>query len=183
MIKKVIKCLFLLLFLSLHGCDMISAGSGSLKFYNFETTKAKLEIAVMKVIADNKNIYRKAEVSQEYKDIYKEFAKEKNKEHKNDQIDTNYVDDYNEGAYLTIYSKEKDYEFTFRYYGDEEEWKTSPRSAFFLVYAYDKYRKGGGYNDKLDAKFLKELTDTFELEFVNKVETELGIKYKNTSNE
>jgi len=179
MISNKIKYLLIVVIVSsLFGCDMISAGSGSLVVYSFETSKENLEAAVMKVIADNKNIHREPEANQEYKDIYKEFIKEKNKENKDIYLDTNYVDEYNDGkTYLTIKIKDKDYKFTFRYYGDEKEWKTSPTSEFFIVYAYDKYRKGGGYYDKLDPKFLKQLTDVFELELANKVEKELGVKY------
>lgn len=178
MIQKRTNYLLLFLFLALNGCNIISAGHGSLTSYDFETNKAKLEAAVMKVIAENKNIYREPEPNQEAKDIYKEIAKERNKDDESINTDTTYVDYYNDGKdYLTIKIKDKNYRFTFRYYGDEETWKTSPTSSFFIVYAYNELGQGGGYNDNLDPKLLKQLTAVFESELANKVEKELGLKY------
>lgn len=180
MIQKHTKNLILFLLLVLSGCDMISAGHGSLNGYYFETTKQKLENAVMKVIAENKDIYREVPTSQEYKDIYKEITKERNKETPHIQVDTNYVDYYNDGKnYVTIKLRDEAYKFTFRYYGDLDEWKTSPHSEFFIVYAYEN-GNGGGYKDRLDAELLKRLNKVFELEFVDKVAKELGIKYSVT---
>jgi hypothetical protein len=177
MINK-IKCFILVIVFYIFGCDQISAGSGSLVTYSFATSKQRLEAAVLKVIAENNNIYREPETSQEYKDMYKEVIKERNRKNRDLQVDTNYVDYYNDGkTYLTIKLKDYDYEFTFRYYGDEKEWKSSPRSEFFIVYAFNKYRKGGGYNDNLDPSFIKELTNVFEQQFANKVESELGVRY------
>lgn len=157
---------------------MISAGHGSLENYQFDVSKAKLEAAVMKVISANKNIYREPQTSEEYKKIYKEITKERNKEDKNGYVDTNYVDYYNDGKnYVTIKIKDKDYEFTLRYYGDEIEWKSSPKSEFFIVFARNKYGKGGGFNNNPDPKLVKQLVDVFKSEFVDKVAKELNIKY------
>lgn len=176
--RKTTNCLILFLLLTFTGCA-ISAGHGSLTSYNFETSKAKLETAVMKVIAEDKNIYREPEPNQEVKDIYKKYAKEGNKESKDFNADLSSYNYYNDGKnYLTITIKNKNYKFIFRYYGDEGIWKTSPTSSFFIVYAYNEFGHGGGYKDNLDAKLVKELTTAFESEFVDKVQKQLGIKYK-----
>ncbi len=174
---------YLLIFLSLalSGCGFYSAGHGSLsQSYTFNTSKAKLESAVMKVIADTNKYYREPPVSQEYKDLYKKTMEERNKEDKDNYEDPNVpdYDYYNDGTnYVTIKIKDTGCKFTFRYYGDENMWKTSPTSAFFIVYARDKSRKGGGYNDHLDPEFVKQLTKVFELKFANEVEKELGLTY------
>ncbi|GEM_PF-4315367 len=160
---------------------MISAGHGGFTTYSFETNKKSLETAILKVIANDSNIYREPEVSQEYKDIYKEITEERNKELKNGYINTEYVDYYNDGKnYLTIKIKDKDYKFTFRYIGDEEYWQSSSNSQFYIVYLYDEYNRGGGYKDKLEPKFVNKLSNVFELEFVNKVSKELGIPFSKT---
>lgn len=178
MYRNTTSYLILFLLLSFNSC-VISAGHGSLTSYNFETSKAKLETAVMKVIAEDKNIYREPKPNQEVKDIYKKIAKERNNENKDFNADLSAYSYYNDGKnYLTITIKNKNYKFIFRYYGGEEEWKTSPTSSFFVVYAYNQFGHGGGYNNNLDAKLVKELTTAFESEFVDKVQKELGIKYK-----
>jgi hypothetical protein len=165
---KYLAALFLSLFL--FSCNLISAGHGSFTRYFFNTSKANLETAVMKVIAENRNIYRELEASQEYRNTYKEIIKERNEEAKNNDIDTNYVDYYNDGkSYVTISINNEDFRFVFRYLGDEKEWSTSPNSEFFLVYINDKFGKGGGYKDNIDPKFVKRLSNVFEVEFVNKV--------------
>jgi hypothetical protein len=172
-----IKSLILVFVLFFISCDNIAAGSGSLVSYSFQFPKEKLGAAVMKVIDENRNIHREPEASQEYKDIYKEVIKERNKENKDPQEDPNYVDYYNDGkTYLTIKMVKQDCEFTFRYLGNENDWKTSPTSELIIVYAYGKYRRGGGFYDKLDPAFIKQLTDVFELEFINRIEKELGTK-------
>ena len=87
---------------------------------------------------------------------------------------------YNDGInYVTITIKDsqiKD-EFTFRYYGDQEYWKSSPSSEIFIVYAFDKDRKGGsdGHGD-LSNKMEKEFTDIFESQFVAKINEELHLE-------
>lgn len=162
----------------LSGCEMFSAGHGGFTSYSFEVKKKRLETAIMKVIDTDSNFYREPEVSQEYKDIYKEITKERNKENPDIQVDTNYVDFYNDGKnYLTIKIKSTDYKFTFRYIGDEEYWNNSPNSQFYIVYMHDQYNQGGGYKDKLEPQFIAKLTNVFETEFVKKVSNELGISF------
>lgn len=164
--------------LLLISCEMISAGHGGFSTYSFEVKKKNLETAIMKVIETDSNFYREPEVSQEYKDIYKEITKERNKENPDLQVDTNYLDYYNDGKnYITIKIKNTDYKFTFRYIGDEEYWNNSTNSQFYIVYMRDEYNRGGGYKDKLEPQFVDKLTNVFETEFVQKVSKELGIAY------
>ncbi|MFW0718437.1 hypothetical protein [Pedobacter sp. N23S346] len=162
----------------LPSCEMFSAGHGGFMSYSFEIKKKELEGAIIKVIETDSNFYREPEVSQEYKDIYKEITKERNKENPDSEIDTNYVDYYNDGEnYVTIKLKNTDYKFTFRYIGDEEYWNNSPNSQFYIVYMRDEYNRGGGYKDKLEPQFIDKLTNVFETEFVQKVSKELGIPF------
>jgi hypothetical protein len=160
---------------------MISAGHGGFTNYSFKTKKKTLETAVMKVIANDSNIYREPEATQEYKDIYKKSTEESNKELKDGYVNPNYVDYYNDGKnYMTITIKDKGYEFTFRYIGDEEYWDKSPNSEFYLVYLHDEHNEGGGYKDKLEPEFIKKLANVFETDFVNKVSKELDIPFTKT---
>ncbi|RZJ71523.1 MAG: hypothetical protein EOO47_22875 [Flavobacterium sp.] len=169
----IVCCSFLLL-----SCEMISAGHGGFTTYSFEVKKRDLETAIMKVIKTDSNFYREPEVSKEYKDVYKEVTKERNQENPDIQIDTNYVDYYNDGKnYVTIKIKNTDYKFTFRYIGDQEYWNNSTNSQFYIVYMRDQYNRGGGYKDKLEPPFTNKLTNVFETEFVQKVSKELGIPF------
>ena|SRR5215217_3213783 len=177
---KYLISIFLVLFF-LSSCEMISAGHGGFTTYSFDTNKRNLESAILKVIANDSNFFREPEASQEYKDIYKEITAERNKELKDGYVDTNYVDYYNDGKnYITIRIKDKDYKFTFRFIGDDESWEKASNSQFYLVYLHDQYNKGGGYKDKLEPKFIKQLTDVFELEFLNKVSKEMNIPFTKT---
>lgn len=133
---------------------MIGAGThGLLKGYRYSISKKELETAVIKVIEKNPNIYR-------------------------DTIDKDY---YNDGiTYLTIKIKNKDIEneYTFRYYGDQEDWKNSTYSEIFICYAYDKYGKGGSEGK---GNFTKEqekgLIDAFEMFFIDQLDRELNLNH------
>jgi hypothetical protein len=161
--------LFLLIFI-FFGCG----GAGSIKGYRYGTTKYNLQKAVMTVIKNNSTIFRDSAtdrsvdtaIETKYKDSNVDLA-----------AGSNY---YNDGInYITITIKDgqiKD-EFTFRYYGDQEYWKSSPSSEIFIVYAYDKNGKGGsdGHGD-LSNKMEKEFTDIFESQFVTKINQELHLE-------
>jgi hypothetical protein len=181
MVKLNYFILIYLLSSFLSSCEMISAGHGGFTTYSFDTNKETLETSIMKVIKNDSNIYREPEASQEYKDIYKEITAERNKKLKDGYINTDYADYYNDGKYyITIKIRNRDYKFTFRFIGDDEYWETSSNSQFYLVYLYNEYSKGGGYKDKLDPKVIKQLTDVFELEFVNKVSEEMNMPFTKT---
>jgi len=149
-------------------------GAGSIKSYRYATTKYELQKAVMTVIRNNSNIYRDSSkdnrvdttLEEKYKDSMVDIA-----------TGSNY---YNDGRnYVTIKIKagQTEDEFTFRYYGDEEYWKSSPSSELFIAYAFDKDGKGGsdGHGD-LSNKQEREFTDLFEREFVTKVNKELHLE-------
>lgn len=164
----VIKQLIFIVCIFLIGCALpIPGGAGSIKGYRYQTTKDKLENAIKTVIKNNKNIYR---------DSIKNYIVDMTN-NKKDTMDDNM---YNDGKnYMTIKIKEANIEneYTFRFYGDEEYWKTSPSSEIFIVYAYDKTGKGGseGHGD-IDNQLRKKLTDVFESEFINKIDKELNMK-------
>lgn len=72
-------------------------------------------------------------------------------------------------------------EYIFRYYGPDEDWKTSPTSKIFICYAHDKNGNGGSEgNGGVSKKMAKEFTYVFEKEFVDKVDKQLNLTHTNT---
>lgn len=145
---------FLLLATNLVGC--ISGGThGYIKMYHYNTSKYELEKAVNQVISKNSNVIQ-------------------------DSIKDYYNDDT---AYLTISILEEKmhYTYTFRYYGGTEYWSTSKTSAIFIAYAHDPNSKGGSSGNggikwyNFDLK--KRLTEPFERELINKIDSVLVVKH------
>ena len=126
----------------------------------------------MTVIKNNPNIYRDGKMDKSvdtsietrYKDSNVDVAAGDN--YYNDGI--NYVT-------ITIVDGQTRDEFTFRYYGDQEYWKSSPSSEIFIVYAFDKDRKGGS-DERLSNKMEKKFTAFFENQFVAKLNNELHLE-------
>jgi len=153
---KIFKLLLLIFGIStlFISCNLFDAGThGMIKQYTFSVSKYELEKVINKVIAITSNIYR----------------------------DTSKHDYYNDGsAYVTIKigAKNNPSEYIFRYYGDEEMWKVSPhQSEIFVCYAYNSDRNGGKDGDaRLTPIIRKQLTDLFEVAFVEKVNAELEHK-------
>ncbi len=167
--------LYLLTFLFttiLTGCFIGAGTHGSLKGYQYATTKEKLDSAVMFVIKNNPNIYRDPTNSNYIID---------QTNGKNDTIVDNY---YNDGkSYVTIKIKtdKGQTEYTFRYYGGEEDWKIATTSEIFICYAYDELRKGGSEgNGGVDRKTLKHLTEVFERELVKNIDKRLNLAHIET---
>ncbi|MES2656177.1 MAG: hypothetical protein V4620_11350 [Bacteroidota bacterium] len=169
--NKILVCLTILIpFLT--GCFIGAGTHGSLKGYQYSTTKDKLDSAVMFVIKNNPNINRNTNNVNYIVD---------QTDGKNDTIIDNY---YNDGkSYLTIKIKtdKGQNEYTFRYYGGEEDWKTATTSEIFICYAYDELRKGGSEgNGGIDSKTLKHLTEIFEKELVSNIDKQLNLTHINT---
>jgi hypothetical protein len=146
----IIPLIFIVKFVT--GWMNFSGGAGGLKSYEYSLPKNELEIAINHVLKNNSKIYR----------------------------DTIKEDYYNKDGYVTIKISEENVknEYTFRFYGDQEEWKKSKSSSIFIVYAHDKDGNGGseghgGISDEL----LKEFYKVFELELINKVDKQLKIKH------
>jgi hypothetical protein len=69
-------------------------------------------------------------------------------------------------------------EYIFRYYGPDEDWKTSAISEIFICYAHDKNGNGGSEGNRgVSKKMAKEFTDVFEKEFVDKVDKQLNLTH------
>jgi hypothetical protein len=153
---------------------VIGGGAGSIKSYRYATTKNNLQTAVMTVIRNSPNIYRDStrdnsvdtSIESRYKDSNVDLA-----------AGVNYYNDVVNYVTITIKDGQLKDEFTFRYYGDQEYWKSSPSSEIFIVYAYDKDRKGGsdGHGD-LSKKMEREFTEVFESQFVAKINKELHLE-------
>src|SRR5690606_7917088 len=156
----------------LSGCFIGAGTHGSLKGYQYSITKDKLDTAVMFVIKNNPNIYRDTIGN-------KIFANVGNG--KQDTIIDNSYNDGHEYVTIKIKTNKGQCEYTFRYYGGEEYWKTAKTSEIFICYAYDESNKGGSEgNGGVDSEILKHLTDVFEKELVSNVDKKLNMKHSDT---
>jgi hypothetical protein len=163
--KKLIGLMIFVLIISLTGCFFGAGTHGSIRGYQYPTTKYELEKAVMTVIKNNKSIYR---------DTTKDSTSGKS--------DADFNNYYNDGKnYVTIKIKGADieYEYTFRYYGGEEYWKTSTNSEIFICYVHDGKGNGGnagdGSFDKTPPEIKRNMIKLFETKFVNKIDKELHL--------
>jgi hypothetical protein len=134
----------------------IGAGThGSIKYYEFNTSKYNLEKAVQRVISENKTIEQDS-----VKDYYND--------------DTTYIT-------IRILSGNNDDTYTFRYGGDKEYWDSSKVSSISIAYAHNKNNEGGSegnggikwYNFKLK----EELTKVFEEELISKIKRDLEVNH------
>jgi hypothetical protein len=149
---------------------------GSLKGYKYQTTKDKLEIAVMTTIETNKNIER-----ENLRDPQNFNYVTYDKAGKKDTVFDNYYNDGTNYLTLKIKTNKGQCEYTFRYYGGEEEWKTSSTSEIFICYAYDEQRRGGSEgNGGVDSDVLNHLTDVFEKELVKNIDKHLNLTHIDT---
>ena len=102
----------------------------------------------------------------------------------NSSTDTTYNNYYNDGVnYVTIkIETPKGYnEYTFRYLGDKDYWKSSNNSEIFICYAYDHEGNGGSEgNGGVEPELLNELTAIFEEELVIGAARILNVQYKIT---
>ena len=92
----------------------------------------------MTVIRNNSNIYRDTTldntvdtaIESRYKDSNVDLA-----------AGANFYNDVVNYVTITIKDGQLKDEFTFRYYGDQEYWKSSPSSEIFLVYVKTRYQQ------------------------------------------
>ena len=93
----------------------------------------------------------------------------------------NFYNDIKHYVTIKITSGQKVNEYVFRYYGPDEDWKTSPTSEIFICYAHDKNGNGGSEgNGGVSKKMAKEFTDIFENEFIDKVDKQLNLTHTDT---
>ena len=127
---------------------------GSIKNYQYNVPKYTLENAVNKIIANNPNI-RRDSVKNEFND------------------DTGYIT-------MGIVYKGLPYTYTCRFYGGKQYWDTSKKSAVFIAYAYNNMHEGGSEGGRIKqhgSKFIHNLIQPFEQEFILKVDSILGVKH------
>ena len=155
----------------------IGAGThGSIKGYQYLISKDSLQKAIMTVIQNNPNIYRDKSLDS--------LGSSPALDH-NDGGDysagDNYYNDIKHYVTIKITSGQKVNEYIFRYYGPDEDWKTSATSEIFICYAHDKNGNGGSEgNGGVSKKMAKEFTEVFEKEFVGKVDKELNLAHTDT---
>jgi hypothetical protein len=174
-------CLYILIAICTvaTGCIFGAGTHGSIKGYQYATKKDSLQKAIMAVIKNNPNIYRDTSLDYlgsspllDHSDAGDYSAGE------------NYYNDIKHYVTITISSGHEKNEYTFRYYGDDEDWKTSYSSKIFICYAHDQNGKGGSegggglewYRSGLKKKF----TDLFEKELISKVDKELNLPHAET---
>ena len=143
-----------ILFIGFLGC--IGGGThGSIKAYIYNVPKRQLERAVHQVLLESDKV-----------------AQDSIKDYYND--DTNYIS-------IRIITKGLPYTYTFKFGGSSQYWDTSRTSSIFIAYAYDEKRRGGSSGNGgvrwYDFKLKKELTEPFDLEFINKVDQELRVTH------
>jgi len=130
---------------------------GSIKGYEYATSKESLEKAILEVINETPSINRPVSGSEEVYD--------------------------NSGGYITIFISSPDsYRYTFRFYGGEEHWKNSPnKSEIFICYAYDNEgnggSEGGGGVEWYKWSLKNNLISRFEENFISKLDAKLGLKH------
>ena len=166
--RQSINILILIALVGLTSCNIGAGTHGSLKTYQYATTKYKLVEAVMTVLKNNPRISI---------DTVDNIIID-NTKGKSDTIHNNYYNDTI--TYLTIKVKtnKEQNDYIFRYSGNIDSWKTYNTSSISICYAYDKFGKGGSEgNGGVGGKLLKQLVKVFELEIIEKVDKELKLTH------
>jgi hypothetical protein len=162
--NSIVVLTFNLLFLT--GCIWIAGGSGSLKSYDYNVPKDRLDAAVKLVVETNSNIYQDTIGL-----AIPTFTPGKGQ-------DTIYDNSYNDGVtHMRIYISGAGFKnrYSFRYGGTQEHWDTSNTSGFFIVTAFDNQGNGGSEaNGGVNEELLKQFTNAFEAELVDNIDKELN---------
>ena len=164
--------LIYILIFSLIGCGT----HGSIKGYQYSIKKDSLQKAIMIVIQNNPNIYRDTLLDS----LGSSPALDHN-EAGDYSAGENYYNDIKHYVTIKITSGQNVNEYIFRYYGPDEDWKTSSTSEIFICYAHDKNGIGGSEgNGGISTRMEKIFTDIFEKEFIAKVDKELNLTHTDT---
>jgi hypothetical protein len=183
MIMKYIQAILLSwLLLSSSGCGSAEA----IKSYSYATTKYNLEKAVISVINSNPHIIvdttetkvivrRNPNNPNDTSTVIKNLSEIYGK----DSADV--AANFNGVIKIKIKLGEIDNDYTFRYLGDEQYWKSSKSSAIFIQNVTDKHgnmvSQGKNENGEFDNKMAKKSTALFEREVVSKIDKELNLKH------
>lgn len=156
------------------GC--IGAGThGSLKSFQFPVMKDSLQNAIMSIINNNPHIQRDTTLDH--------LGSSPALDHNDDSTPgdysagENYYNDIKHYVTIKITSEHDTFDYTFRYYGADKDWKTSRVSEIFICYAYKNGKGGSEGNGGVSGNLLKELTDVFERELIYNVDEKLNVKH------
>ena len=171
---KNIKYLIFAVTFFLVGC--IGAGThGSIKGYQYSIKKDSLQRAIMTVIKNNPNIFRDTLLDRLGSSPFLDHSDG------NYSAGENYYNDIKHYVTIKITAGQKVNEYVFRYYGPDEDWKTSMTSEIFICYAHDKDGHGGSEgNGGVSKRMAKDFTEVFEKEFVDKVDRILNLTHSDT---
>lgn len=137
-------------------CGMGGGTHGSIKAYQYTSTKYQLQFAVERTFKNNSEILQKDKYINYYNN------------------DTNYIT-------FQITKTGIQSTYIIKYGGSKEDWDTSKVSMLSVAYAYNKNGKGGSEGEGgiswYDFGLKKELLVPFESEFIEKVDKELGIRH------
>jgi len=168
-----------------------SSGCGSaeaIKSYSYSTTKYNLEKAVVKVIKSNPHITidtteTRIIVRRNPDDLNDTTTKTIRlyEFHGNSKDSADIAANRKAVIKIKIKVGETDTDYTFRYLGDAQYWKSSASSAIFIQYVKDKHgnsiSQGENANGEFSSQLAKGFTSLFETEVVNKIDQELKLKH------
>ena len=165
-------CVLMLTPIALAGCLMGAGTHGSIKSYSFACKKETLQRIVMDIIKSNPKIARDTAL-----DYLGSSPLLDSGGCATCAAGDNYYNDIKHYVTIKIASGQEVNDYTFRYYGGQDYWDTANSSGLFICYADDKNRNGGsegngGFNWRTK-KLKRKLTDVFEAELINKVESHI----------
>tara|TARA_R110002049_G_scaffold2511_6_gene18406 strand:+ start:7732 stop:8190 length:459 start_codon:yes stop_codon:yes gene_type:complete len=149
----------------LTGCILFGTGGhGSVKSYKYPVQKNNLETSIKNVIENNPNLY----VDTIGAMIISPKA--------GGGVDTIYDHGYNDGSTyikIQIATKLGLCQYTFRFSGDEKDWKISDTSSISLVSAFNENKEGGSEATGYDKKVMQYLILHFESELISELEKKM----------
>jgi len=167
----------------------LSSGCGSaeaIKSYSYPTSKYNLEKAVSRVINSNPHIL--VDTTETKVTVRRNPNNPKDTStviinlselHGKDSADV--AANVNGVIKIKIKVGETDNDYTFRYLGDEQYWKSAKSSAIFIQNVTDKHgnniSQGKNENGEFNSKMAKDFTSLFEREVVSKIDKELNLKH------
>ena len=161
---KIASYLVGILICSLTGC----IGAVTIQGYQYPIKKDSLQTAIMSVIKNNPNIFRDTSLDS--------LGSSPMLDHRDGEYYSagkNYYNDIKHYVTIKITFRQQVNEYVFKYYGPDEDWKTSPTSKIFICYInHNKESNGMIFEEKA-----KYFTDIFENEFVNKIDKELNLPH------
>ena len=176
--------LFLGVLFLASGCSRFEA----IKSYRYPISKYNLEKVVSRVINSNPNIIvdtteLEVTVLRNPNDPNDTTTRKIKLSDFHDKKDSAEVAAHFAGVTkIRIKAGTTDTHYTFRYAGEEQDWKNSENSTIFIQEITDMhgntFRQGENENGEFNTKIAKDLTVLFEKEVVSKIDKELNLKHK-----